>query len=509
MTSPTLAPTAAASASATTTAVSASIDMVALSRRPHPGLTPEQPVTAANRVLEMRLYWGETLLGINHYAKPRAVTIGESKKADVFLNGDGLPCPEFPLCRYIDDDYVLTVTRQMAGEVEFGGQLSQLQTPLALSRMRPDDDLADSYTMALAPESRAVVHWGGITFALRFTAPSGDQPRALRTDIDLHFLNVAFMALFFHVALVVTLLVYPYDTESLREDLFGKPDRFVTAILDAPKSMRSEDIIAKVRKEVEAKRQAIVKEQTIKKALEPPKPNKVATEVFAKIAAPRPPTAKTLTQIERSQALRERFSGLFNGPRSTAGLAGGGGGGGGTLTGSLAKMIGTLGKGSATDGMAGSDIRGGVLTGGGVGTSRDIGPIDIGGPAGRIGRDLGPAGGSLGSHQGGGVLELKVPSRGEALPAAIIKRVIDDNRLQIRFCYEQELQRNQELQGRVLVRWVIWATSDVAAVTVMDSTLKSARVESCLCEMIKAWKFPSPAGGGNVTVNYPFVFAAT
>jgi hypothetical protein len=44
---------------------------------------------------------------------------------------------------------------------------------------------------------------------------------------------------------------------------------------------------------------------------------------------------------------------------------------------------------------------------------------------------------------------------------------------------------------------------------VRESTLKNDAVEQCIIDRIKTWKFPAPAGGGVVTVNYPFIFKST
>ena len=41
-----------------------------------------------------------------------------------------------------------------------------------------DDHLSGSYQVKMPSSSRAVVHWGGATFALRFVAPSDPLGRA-------------------------------------------------------------------------------------------------------------------------------------------------------------------------------------------------------------------------------------------------------------------------------------------------------------------------------------------
>src|SRR5262249_9077326 len=152
-----------------------------------------------------RVYWGEVLLGVNHYFRPKKVTIGETPRTNVFISSEGLPIEEFPLIRYADDEYVLTYTNHMEGEVELQGQMQTLQQIRGSSTVRKDDDLSDSYQIKLPQDARAILHWGGATFALRFVPPPEEIPRSVVKNLDLQYLNFAVMSLFFHIAAVVTL----------------------------------------------------------------------------------------------------------------------------------------------------------------------------------------------------------------------------------------------------------------------------------------------------------------
>jgi hypothetical protein len=38
------------------------------------------------------------------------------------------------------------------------------------------------------------------------------------------------------------------------------------------------------------------------------------------------------------------------------------------------------------------------------------------------------------------------------------------------------------------------------------STLNEPRLSECIRVRVRGWKFPSPKGGGNVIVTYPFLF---
>ena len=74
----------------------------------------------------------------------------------------------------------------------------------------------------------------------------------------------------------------------------------------------------------------------------------------------------------------------------------------------------------------------------------------------------------------------------------------------MKFCYEKELTRNQNLQGRIMVQFTIGATGQVLTSIVQSSTMGNPPVEQCIANAVRRWEFPKPQGG-IVVVTYPFV----
>jgi TonB family protein len=467
------------------------------------GIPEEDALTDTNRVLELRFYWGEVLLGMYHYARPKQVTIGESRRADIFLSSEGLPQQAFPLIRYQDSTYMLRCTSNMEGEVQAEG------TSLSLAEARKkfgtaDASLADTYQIPMPQDMRVLLHWGGATFAMRFVPPAKLLPAPFGKNIDFGYLNVMVLSLVLHLGLIITLAIYPHDTEALKVDLFGEPDRFAQLILEAPKeSKATQDLLEKIKKQVEVKQIEIKEPSRKPEAKEVVRPLDVKSPMKS---MPRPPKSAE----EKKAEVAKRFANLLGGAPGKAGGAGTIlGGGGGSLAGSLQNVIGTAGTGSASAGMAGLGVRGsGPLTGGGLGQSRGIGGIGTSGRLGGGGAGYG-AGVGLGAGKARNTIDFETPQVEGALAADVIKKVINENKNQVRYCYEVELQRNQNLEGRVLVRWIIGGTGAVIQVSIKESSLHNAAVETCLMNKIKGWKFPAPAGGGTVEVNYPFVFKAS
>jgi hypothetical protein len=91
-----------------------------------------------------------------------------------------------------------------------------------------------------------------------------------------------------------------------------------------------------------------------------------------------------------------------------------------------------------------------------------------------------------------------------------VRRYIQTKMDQVRWCYQQEVQKNPELAGQVTMAWVILPTGYTAGVKVADTSLRNAAVERCIADRISTWRFPEPKGGTAVQITaYPFIFRLT
>lgn len=86
-----------------------------------------------------------------------------------------------------------------------------------------------------------------------------------------------------------------------------------------------------------------------------------------------------------------------------------------------------------------------------------------------------------------------------------IAAVINRNLGQVRFCYEQGLQGDPNLNGRVAIAFTIGGNGAVKAASVDNTTINSKAIEDCIVMRLKTWQFPLPQGGVDVKVTYPFV----
>jgi hypothetical protein len=149
----------------------------------------------------------------------------------------------------------------------------------------------------------------------------------------------------------------------------------------------------------------------------------------------------------------------------------------------------------------GSGYGDGTAGEGGYGT-KDKGKIGAGG----VGHEGLGNGGKLGAGSGVFVLPVVDDALVEGgLDQEQVEQIVARNKGQIAYCYEIGLQRNSNLRGRVNAHFEIGPSGRVAVSKIASSSIKSSIVEDCIANKIKNWKFPSPVGGVQVSVNYPFL----
>lgn len=137
--------------------------------------------------------------------------------------------------------------------------------------------------------------------------------------------------------------------------------------------------------------------------------------------------------------------------------------------------------------------------GGGIGTL-GVGTLGIG-----TGRAVGGLSGS--STSPGAKVALANPNVNGRLTPEVIKRIVRQQIVRFRHCYENGLKNNPTLAGEVKVRFVIGKDGAVVATANADSDLPDAGVTACVAGIYKSLSFPQPEGGGVVVVVYPIRFA--
>ncbi|MHB8419853.1 MAG: adventurous gliding motility protein GltG [Myxococcales bacterium] len=443
--------------------------------------------------VEIRVFWGETLLGSTFQAHPKEILIGDSDRCDFQLPGQGLPVADFPIVESAGPDVQLIFSSSMEGEVQLPGEEPKRLRDIVSSRQAPSHgEIAGCHALTLP---RGAFAWVELE-TLRVEVEVKPIPRRIVAPfwqgLDYRYLNLMLVFGFAMLAFVITAATTPLDTDTVADDLFRNPTAMAKFIVKPPP--KTKNPFAK-KLEDEGK----MKGETAEK-------HKGEEGAMGKKNAPKRNSRSAPKAIDINAKEIVKNSGLMR-------LLGGGGGGlstilgtgglGGDLKGAMGHMFGPA-VGDAA-GLAGLGLRGTGQGGGGFGNTIGIGDIGTKGRGGGLG-GYGTGVGGMG-HKGGSDIAISSgnPIVEGSLDKELIRRVIHQHRNQVRFCYESELVRHQGLNGKVTVKFIISASGTVQRASVDQSTLGNASVESCIVSRVYQWQFPKPKGGGIVVVNYPFL----
>lgn len=104
------------------------------------------------------------------------------------------------------------------------------------------------------------------------------------------------------------------------------------------------------------------------------------------------------------------------------------------------------------------------------------------------------------------LVKREVEVRG-GLDPAVIRQIIEERLSEVQYCYETALLKQAGLEGKISASWTIMPDGSVSGLKSESDEINNAILHPCIAEQIKAWKFPSPKGGGVVHVKYPFLFS--
>jgi hypothetical protein len=90
----------------------------------------------------------------------------------------------------------------------------------------------------------------------------------------------------------------------------------------------------------------------------------------------------------------------------------------------------------------------------------------------------------------------------------VIRQLVMDNRKAARKCYEDARKDLKDLQGNVVIHFVLDPEGKVKSADLNQerSTLKSPAVVNCVIGVIKGIQFPKSSRGMETAANYPFNF---
>ncbi len=447
--------------------------------------------TNEDRVLEVTVFWGDTVIDSTRVKDPRAVTVkaravNSGGKADLEI--DGFPADNFTIAMNQGAEASIVIPsdakvglRTADGKVVRDVNTSGTDAPFP----------AKAYQLKL--NERLVYKAGTLTVMAEFIR--GDAKMGAVGVMDWFFPRVFAISALLHIFFVVAAFLTPEKNQGLVDDLFKNQNRFAQMILKAPEKEKKRKKL-----DLSGMKGGAKHKDDEGKFGKKDKPKKDA--VASKAGAPRVDPNKR--EKDRKIALNSGLLGMLKGGK--AGAVSNVFGPGGLGTGINNAMGGLRGSEMGDAGGAGGLGTRGTGAGGG-GNSLGIGGLGTHGH----GRGTGGYGNIDLGGRGKGTTRI-VPGRTiikGSLSKEEIGRVIRRNLARFKYCYEKQLNSNPNLGGKISIYFTIAPTGSVARASVRETSMNDANVEACTVKVMRSLKFPKPRGGGIVVVTYPFVFAAT
>jgi TonB family protein len=337
------------------------------------------------------------------------------------------------------------------------------------------------------------VDLGGVTLEAAFQPVPRRVVAPIGESLDYTALNIFLVMFFAATAFVITAMNRPGDDDMYADELSADNARIAKLIIKPPEAQKNK-FLERLNQQKEAKKSGEMAAKS--RGDEGQMGKKDAAKTNNRTAPKGDPSKK-----DEARALTAKIFGSGKGGISTVF---GKNGLGGDLKSAMGNMFGN--KTGDSGGFGGLGLRGSGGGGGGTGDSIGIGGIGTkgrGGGTGTYGNGVGVLGGKQSVDVG---ITSSEPEVMGSLDKELIRKVIQMNRGQIRYCYESLLNRFPKLGGKVSVKFVITATGSVASSSVAQSTAGNAELETCVAGRVRTWKFPEPKGGGVVVVTYPFIF---
>jgi TonB family protein len=453
--------------------------------------------------VEVAMLYNDFVMREDLFQAPATVTLGSGHACTYRYEHDSLPADGVTLLEITSQGAFLSVSPQFAGDIYIGTE----RYPISRAESVPGASRAGgNVRIPFNASTRAKIVVGDLVFFVRHTRkPLVVMPWAMQ-DTGLPF-HVASAILH---ALVLAALLFGASVSDIRGDSFALNDRLVNLIIEdqIPEEPEIEPEEAEdegEEPEPEDNGEAIAGEEG-RAGTEEAEPEEEVRRMAIEGTATTPEEVELARAEARENVQNRGLLQVMNGPTSAFGS---------TMPNGMDAVtaIGAI-NGSSTGaswGSSGLGAYGGGLGGGGRSMRGGFngGPIAI-------------ARNSRATQNAAVAAVTNINQRTAATPTVgidgsadvegqldreIIQRVVRENRRGIRACYESALQRNQNLEGRVTVRWVISPDGAVAGASVQTSTMNSQEVENCLVSRVRQFRFPEPRGGGIVRVNFPFDFA--
>ncbi|MFY0564963.1 AgmX/PglI C-terminal domain-containing protein [Archangium lansingense] len=441
--------------------------------------------------VSLRFMWGDRNVG-EFFVAPGArkgFSVGSAAGVDFVMGDARLGTPRFEVLRTDGQGFTVCFTGRMKGGLTRSGDTRDLRAVIESGLTSHE---GEAHALTLETEDFLWMDLGGVRLEVCFQPVPRRAVVPWTDSLDFTLVNVFLVMFFLAAFFVITAALQDADATAYADALSGDSSRIAKFIAKPPEVQRN-----RLLQQLDARK----KEKEAVREASRPREDKPRTERTSKLARSLQSGLNGPKGMQRD--VRGFARSLFNkGSASTLFIGFG-------LDKSLKSAMDKVGgpRTSSLGNLGLPGLRG--EPGNGGGGSRDTVGIGNDGIRGRSNgeADYGEGVARLGPKKGSTVSvandEAQVSS---PLDRELIRRVIQLNRSQVRYCYEHLLNRYPSLSGKVSVRFVISAEGSVVTSDVAQATTDNSELEKCVAGKVRGWVFPKLKGGGSVVVTYPFLF---
>ncbi len=449
----------------------------------------------SNQDLRVALVWNGTVFQEKTFTRVSGdtITVGDNRSNDFFTPAEGLP-EQFEMFRRTGEGYLLRLTDGLKGKIHFGGQdytIEEIGGAKGVTKTGMVGSVGGAsvttYELSITEGDWGVLQLGDVSIFFQFVEGAIALPHRGLSGFDWPLFGTVMLGLVLHgVFLLIAALSYDPNVDRANLEI---PDRFVKFIADEPPEPIEEEEELEEPEEDTTGKKAGGEEGKFgdpDKDIPESKIPKVDGEMVDKIDVKNLGINKALGSNLLGQGPLKNIFGNVDGFDAKMNVA---------MSGEGNSLV--IGRGAGGMGMRGTGRGGG---GDGFGRVHGLGNVDTGGGKG-VNAKIG--------GKGKATVKAQV-SRGAAAVGAFcakgnISAVVGRGSGAIKYCYEQELQLNPSLSGKVTINWTVGLNGAVMKAFVSSSTMSNPKVEGCMVRVVQRWRFDPPQGG-HCAISYPFIF---
>lgn len=451
--------------------------------------------------VDVSLQWVDYPLQHGFYPSGTTVKVGEGKKDQFFIPEEVTGSESFDFLVPDDKFFMMNVGGDKV-DADFLVDDKIIRLP---EMKRRGLVISDSF-VKIDQRTAARVRFGDFTFVVGLASEPKVSKGSWWKRFSMREHMYLLMSLIFHLALILLVALVPEEQLTSTNDPYDRDTRALRKVQVAMMERKVEEEEKKKEEEEAKKKFDETKDDGLVDRLDRNEPTEKET---SKLVVQNPENDKQIANNALTQVMGQQEA-MLGRLLDSAGSGLGGGMMGIIVigdTGIDADLASSLGAFGGTMGGGGGGFQGTGAWGGGG----EYAPADLRGISGLGKKDAEGASANVRFKKGAGAPQVfagDISIRGE-LDRETVRRYIQTKMNQIRWCYQQELQKNPDLAGQIKMQWVILPSGFTASVKVGETSMRNATVERCIGERIATWRFPAPKGGNPVQVFYPFIFRVT